>query len=99
MATIEHLRGEDREKLVREAIAAFAAMQPATLIAQQVLLNGALDALQNLLARGCTPDNARLMQNDVLLTLGMVHGVAAKRGIKLPKFQEPHAPSLKRGVH
>ena len=86
MATIEHLQGENKEDVVKRAVEAFMAMEPGVLLAQQVCIHGARDALSQLLARGCTPENLLLMLNDVMLTLGMVHGVAAKRGIKLPEF-------------
>lgn len=86
MAQIEHLTGTDREAVIEEALKRFRAMEPGVLMAQDILLRGAIDVLQALIARGCSLEDGKAMLNDCLLTLGMVHGTALKRGVKLAQI-------------
>ena len=90
MATIEHLQGDEREDVIAKAQALYTDMHPVILQMQDVLLRGAADVLRVLLERGCTPENAQLLLNDIMLSSGMVHGTAIKRGIKLMDFLPPN---------
>lgn len=89
MATIGTVAGDDVDTVIQNALAAFQAMDPAVLAAQQVLLHGAIHALRTLLQRGCSDENANRMLLDTELTLGMVQGIAKARGITLPQFDAP----------
>ena len=84
----EHL---DRESAKHEYLEYCRNMDPAMFPAQDVLLRGALDALNKLLQFGVTEENCRQMADDTVFALGMLHGTAKLRNIALPDFMPADA--------
>jgi hypothetical protein len=83
MAIIQHAQSHAAAK------EAFRAMAPAELMAQQLVMRGAIDALSTLIVAGCTPAMAAEMLESVQQSLSDLHEVANARGVQLLGYQAP----------
>ncbi len=80
---IEHVKAGTYEEAAAVLIERFKKMDHGALMAQQLTLNGALDALLFLEAHGVTVANVQAMANDVMFQLGVLTSYCKESGQEL----------------
>ncbi|HHA2431525.1 TPA: hypothetical protein ACOENN_000497 [Stenotrophomonas maltophilia] len=80
---IEHMKCGSYEEAAAVLIERFKKMDKGALMAQQLTLNGALDALLFLEAHGVSLANVQAMASDAMFQLGVLSGYCKETGQEL----------------